>query len=131
MKTEVLNDFLGALTMVNYVVSFIFIFIALALKWIWQTIDSVKNNESTPVKFSWKYWAQDNLLPKVLSLISNIIVAFIVLRFGNELFGLTFSYAVAFGIGIALDYWVNRLKKMQILNITPVGEDPPPPPKKP
>jgi len=57
------------------------------------------------------------------------IVAFIVLRFGNELFGLTFSYALAFGIGIALDYWVAKLKKMNpTLNVTPIGEDPPPPP---
>lgn len=118
MKQDILKDLLGNLTLVNYVVAFIFVLLTLIVKWVWKTIDSVKNDIKTPNQFSWGYWFKDNIIPKFLSFTGNMIAVFIVLRFSNEIIGQTFSYFLAILIGFGLDYYVDKLKKMQKPDIT-------------
>lgn len=113
MKTDILTDLLGSLTLVNYIVAFIFVLLTLIVKWIWKTVDSVKNDNKTPKKFSWSFWFEDNIKHKLLSFIGNLIAVFILLRFSIEIIGVSFSYILAVGIGFALDAYVDKLKKMQ------------------
>lgn len=113
MKQEIIADLLGNLTLVNYIVAFIFVMLTLMLRWIWKTVDSVKNNKHTPHKFSLGYWIKDNVIYKFLSFISNMISVFILLRFSNELIGQNFSYFLVIVVGFGLDYFIDRLKSMQ------------------
>lgn len=112
MKQQILNDFLGQLTIVNYIVAFAFVFLALILKWTWKTLDSVKNNPKTPDKFTWSYWWRDNAYPKIVSCLSVLIAVFIILRFCNEITGRNFSYFIALVVGLYLDSFIHKLKKM-------------------
>lgn len=113
MKTQVLNDLLGNLSLVNYVVGYIFVFIALILKWTWQTNDSIKNNKKTPEDWSWDFWWRDNAKPKILSAVQAVLVVFIVFRFSADYFNTVFTYAFALLVGLTLDHWVNNIKKMK------------------
>jgi hypothetical protein len=112
MKQQLLSDFLGSLTIVNYIVAFVFVFLALIAKWTYKTLDGVKNSPKTPEKFSWAYWWKDNFYPKLVSLLSSIISVFIILRFSNDIIGQQFSYFLAIVIGFGLDYFIDKLKKM-------------------
>lgn len=112
MKTQIIHDLLGSLSLVNYIVAFAFVLLALLVKWTYKTIDGVKNSPKTPAKFSWAYWWKDNLYPKLVSVLSCIISVFIILRFSNELIGQNFSYFFAFVVGFGLDYFVDKIKKM-------------------
>jgi amino acid transporter len=113
MKTQILNDLLGSLTIVNYIVAFFFVFLALLAKWTYKTIDGIKNSPHTPEKMDWTYWLKDNLYPKLVSLLSSVISVFIILRFSNDLVGQQFSYFFALVVGFGLDYFVDKIKKMQ------------------
>jgi hypothetical protein len=137
MKQQLLSDFLGSLTIVNYIVAFVFIFIALILKWTWKTKDGVKTCPHSPEKFSWSYWWKDNLYPKAVSSISVLLTVFVTLRFCTEITGRVFSYLIAFLIGLSLDFIIDRLKKMapklisetiMQTQVTPVQDPNPPKP---
>ena len=112
MKNEILTDLLGNVSLVNYLVGFIFVVIAIIFKWCYKTIDSIKNNPKTPAKWDWNYWVENNLVPKLLSLLMNIIAVFIVFRFSNEILGVAFSYILSLVVGLALDYYIDKIKKM-------------------
>lgn len=113
IKQDVIADLLGNLSLTNYIVSLIFVSLTLILRWIWKTIDSVRHNHKTPHKFSFSYWFRDNIYHKLLSLIGNLISIFIILRFSNDIIGMNFSYFLTIVVGLGLDYFVDRLKKMQ------------------
>jgi len=112
MKTEILSDLLGVLTIVNYIVGFIFVFLALILKWIWKTIEGVKNSKNTPDKFNGTYWVNHNLIPKLLSFVAVMISVFILLRFIGDIVNIGFSYFFCLVVGLTIDYWIDRLKKI-------------------
>ena len=112
MKHQILSDFLGSLSIVNYIVAFAFVLIALIAKWTYKTLDSVKNSPKTPMQFSWGYWWKDNIYPKLVSFVSNVISVFIILRFSNDVIGQNFSYFFAVLVGFGLDFYVDKLKKM-------------------
>lgn len=113
MKTQILNDLLGTVSLVNYIVAFIFVFLALTLKWIWKTIRAIKSDEKSPDKFILLYWIERNLIPKLLSLVANVISIFFIFRLSGDLFNVQFSYAFAIVVGFTLDYWIDRLKKIK------------------
>lgn len=120
MKSEILTAILGNLTMVNYIVGFFFVFLALILRWIWRTLDGIKNNPESPHKFDFWYWWEDNFKPKLLSFIANMISVYLIFRFADDFIGTTFSYVLALGVGLGLDYYVGVLKK----KLNPVPKNP-------
>lgn len=111
-KAEVMTDILGSLSVVNYLVGFFFVILTLVLKWSWKTRNGVKKNPNSPSSFSWSYWFKHNFKPKFISFISNLIAVFLLFRFASEIAGTAFSYVLAVTIGLSLDYFVDKLKKM-------------------
>ena len=58
-----LANILGTdLDWVGYLSCFVFAFIGLFLRWYWKAKKGIKNNPTSPIKFSWQYWFSDNLL---------------------------------------------------------------------
>ena len=94
MEHQILSDFLGSLSIVNYIVAFAFVLIALIAKWTYKKLDSVKNSPKTPSQFSWRYWWKDNIYPKLVSFVSNVISVFIILRFSSLLLVVIFKNLV-------------------------------------
>jgi len=115
MKEEILKDILGNLSLVNYIVGFFFVLLALSLKWIWKTVQGVKHSSKTPNKFDKKFWWKDNAKPKILTLLANLISVFLIFRFTNEIIGVDFSYGIALFIGLGLDYYINKLKNAKYI----------------
>lgn len=105
----------GGLTLVEYEVAFSFAFMGMFLRWFWNYRTKGKTNSKTPKKFSWSYWFRDNLLSKLMSIVSSCIVIFISLRFSSDLFGIAFTWFYSFTVGLCLDFFISKLKAIQPL----------------
>jgi hypothetical protein len=111
------NIFGDKLTLVGYASCYFFTLIGLFLRWRFTTIKAINNNLRTPEKFSLKYWITDNLLPKLLSIMTTGIIIFICLRFAFEWFGYFPSMLFALIIGIGFDWFYDFIKsKMPDVN---------------
>lgn len=111
---QLLLELLGKdMTLVTLMVAYIFAACGLFLRWYWMYLKKGKGNPSTPDKFSLSFWLRDNAVPKLLGILSTIIVIFLSLRFPQQLAGDTFSYFYAVAIGIGLDYFIGLLKNLQ------------------
>ena len=81
----IFKELLGPnLTSTTLIVCYIFSFIGAILFWAKHTISGIKNSDATPNKFSLSYWIQNNLLKKVATLLVNIIITFLWLRFYKD-----------------------------------------------
>jgi hypothetical protein len=107
LKTNIFGDIL---TPIGYVSCFIFVFFGLIIKWYVQTRKGIKTNPRTPVKFNFKYWFWDNLLPKLQSLLVSGIIIFVCLRFSVEWFKMLPSMLFALGIGLGFDFLIDFVK---------------------
>jgi len=114
METEFLKAILGDLTIVNYVVGFFFVMLALIFKWSVKTYKGVKHNPKTPHKFSWTYWLENNIEPKLKAVISTIIVVYLTFRFAENIVGTAFTYAIAISVGLSIDAIIAKIKKLSI-----------------
>jgi len=110
---EINEKILGGLSLSDYLTGFIFAFIGMFLRWYYKTRKSIKYNPETPNRFIFSYWIKDNLLPKLLSILSTLVVIFITLRFPTELISINFSFWYAFVVGLSLDYFVDKIKKIK------------------
>lgn len=108
MKTEIFSNIFGTLTGVQYLVGFVFVIVAIILRWTFTTHKAVKKNPNTPKKFSLKYWWENNWLRKLKTFIQVVIITFLVFRFTPDIIGQTFSYVVAVSIGLAFDAYKKK-----------------------
>ena len=108
MKTQIIAEFFGTLTVVQYIVGFVLVFITLILRWTFTTRRAVKKNPLTPKKFSLKSWWETNWLRKPKAFIQVVIITFLVFRFTPDIIGQTFSYVVAVSIGLAFDAYKKK-----------------------
>jgi len=84
------------------------------LRWFWRAGKGVKKKtNASPSKFSWPYWIQKNVWNKLTSLFANIIVLYLLFRFGEQFIGEKFTIGLSAVIGLSMDYFVEVLKKFQ------------------
>lgn len=89
---------------------------------------------ATPVNFSYKFLALDNLIRLVSSAITVLLTLFIMIRFSVELLGTALSMLSAFGIGFGYDKAFQSLKNAslqinsKIADLAPIEEMPATPP---
>lgn len=111
LKENILGD---KLTGIGYISAFFFSFLGLFLRWVFTANKATKKYDNgTPNEFSWSYWFKDNLSPKLLSLLTNIIVIFLCLRFSVEWFGMIPSMIFAVTVGLCFDWFADFIKKIQ------------------
>ena len=111
---QIIAELLGdQMTGVILITSYIFTFCGLFVRWYIRWLTIGKPNPKTPTKFILSYWLRDNLLPKLFGILATVITIFLTLRFANELFGATLSYAYAVMIGLGWDVVSDKLKKLQ------------------
>ena len=114
IRNEVKQNVLGGLSVGFYLSAFLFSFIGLFLRWYWTVRTGIKNNPESPNTFSWKYWVENNLIPKMLSVISTFFILYIGLRFSVDLFGVEASMFFAFAIGICFDFLVSKINSIKL-----------------
>ena len=113
-KQELINYVLGAnMTAELYIAALFFVIIGLVIKWYIQVKKGVKTNENTPDYFSWKYFLKQNLFAKLFSLFANICIAFVSLRFCQEIFNIPLSMFVALCMGLFFDFIIDKIKGLQ------------------
>jgi len=113
MKQELINLILGEATVVTYIAAFLFVLMGLVIKWYFKIKSAVKTNENSPAVFSWGYFIGQNLFTKLFSILANMIICFVVLRFSTELFNVPVSMLFALSVGMLFDYFVDFLRKWQ------------------
>ena len=113
MKQELINLILGEASIVTYIGAFVFVLFGLVIKWYFKIKSAVKNNVESPPIFSWGYFISNNLFTKLFSILANIIICFVVLRFSMELFNVPVSMLFALSVGMLFDYFVDFLRKWQ------------------
>jgi hypothetical protein len=113
MKQELINLILGEASIVTYIGTFVFVLFGLVIKWYFKIKTAVKTNENSPSVFSWGYFISQNLFTKLFSILANIIICFVVLRFSMELFNVPVSMLFALSVGMLFDYFVDFLRKWQ------------------
>jgi len=82
---------------------------------IYQTIKGVKNTTNgSPMAFAWKYWIQDNALPKIATvlgfIIGNSYLTALLAKLPNGTISLIVTGVVGYAIGWFLDWVTDFLK---------------------
>jgi hypothetical protein len=111
-----MNEFkdlmLGNYDLIWYVAAFVFSFVGLFIRWSLRTRRAIKWNPDSPDKFSWSYWLQNNLWPKLVSVLTTVVIVFVCLRFAGEWFGVVPTMAFALIVGLAFDWFTDYVKKL-------------------
>lgn len=113
VKNQVTSGILGKLSVSDYLIAFFFVFLGLLIRNYFKIRTGIKTNEKSPPEFSAKYWYQTSFFSKMYSLLMNMVIVFICLRFSSELFGYTVSAFTALLLGLGFDYAVDYLRKRQ------------------
>jgi len=109
---SILKELLGKdLTLITLSVCYIWSGIGAFIHWAYSAIKGVKKSDKSPRHFSFKYWWKNNILHKVISILLNIAVIFVLLRLSTDLkidlsFGL---YPAALIIGYNIDKYIMLL----------------------
>ena len=110
---EELNELIfGEYDAVWYIAAFFFAALGLFIRWRFTAMRGVRKNPNSPDTFSWEYWFENNLWPKVLSVITTIVIVFLCLRFASDWFSIVPSMAFAVVLGLAFDWFVDFIKKL-------------------
>lgn len=112
-KQIFISYLLGNATWITYIAASVFVLFGLIIKWYIQISRAVKKNPDTPDSFNWNYFVHHNLFKKLFSVVANIIIAFVALRFSTEIFNIPLSMGFALVIGIMFDIVVDRVSKWQ------------------
>lgn len=92
-----------------YITYFIFVLIGVIISLRIGAMSRDKNSPHTPFTFSWKFLFQDNLL----RMVSSMAVVFVAIRLGQDLLGITPTYAGAVILGISFDQILIQLQKLE------------------
>lgn len=94
-----LSELLGSRSVAVWLASFTFILIGVIVSLRISARDRNKLSPNTPEKFNWWFLIRDN----ISRTIGSIFVAFSLVRFGEELAGITMNYFGCFLLGLCFD----------------------------
>jgi uncharacterized membrane protein len=100
---------LGTTDVPTYLAGLFFALIGLGFYYKNKVSKRNKNSKNTPYVFSLKFFAQDNLVEMVFSLVA----IFLALRFSVEYAGVSPTMFYSLGIGFGLPKFVNWLQNVQ------------------
>ena len=106
-----LNYLLGEASWIAYTVAMLFVFFGLIVKWYIQVRRGVYKNPASPNRFSLNYFVGNNLWRKLFGLFANVVIAFLALRFSQEIFNVPFSMGFAASIGIGFDVVIDAVSR--------------------
>jgi hypothetical protein len=108
------EQILGNITLNTYLAGGVFIAIGILISWFYKAKQGQKNDIRTPDTFSWKLFLFSKLPRKIMSIIVNILVGFLAMRFTNELFGMVLTMFLCLVIGVTFDIIIVKISKLQL-----------------
>lgn len=109
MTQEILNSILGNRTLAQYVVAFFFILLGVLISIRLGAYKRDKESPNTPFKFSYTFLTRDN----IVRAIGSIAIAFVFIRFGQEILHIEVNELGAFTIGLTFDRGIALLDNWQ------------------
>jgi hypothetical protein len=116
-KSELSKNILGNMSLTFLVSIYIFALMGMFLRWGRNTAKAIKNDETTPNKFSFKYWIINNLFPKIRNMLLTLVALFAIFRFIGELYNMVLTLSLAFAIGLTFDYFFDKLMSFDVKTI--------------
>lgn len=108
-KIEFVDHLFGGISFATYIVAFLFTAIGAVISLRLHAEKRDKLSPNTPVKFSWTFLIQDNML----RLISGLLMVFILFRFAPQLLKTDLSMLFAVLLGLCSDNLVFLFQKIQ------------------
>jgi Mlc titration factor MtfA (ptsG expression regulator) len=108
------EQILGNIPLNTYLAGGVFIAIGILISWFYKAKQGQRNNINTPYTFSWKLFLFSKLPRKIMSIIVNILVGFVAMKFTNELLGMELTMFLCLVIGITFDVIVVKISKLRL-----------------
>lgn len=108
MKQEILNELLGSVAFVPFLIALFYAFVGAAVSLLIASNARDVHSEGSPTQFSYRYLIRDNWKKIVLS----VLLIFISIRFSQELLGQQVTMYLAFVIGLSVDRLAGLIKKI-------------------
>ena len=120
-KNDFLKYFLDGMSAGMFASGFLFAFLGIFISLILQGLSRDPLSSRTPFAFSWTFFFSDNMTRIYRSIILNVLVIFISLRFAENLIGekmsMFYSLMVGFGLDKIIEMW--KRKKETFFNDKP------------
>lgn len=104
-----LSELLGNRSVAVWLVCFTFILIGVVVSLIISSRERNKDSPNTPYKFSFKFLVRDN----ILRILGSVLIAFTIIRFGEDMVGMHIGYFGAFLMGLCFDQLVKIIADWQ------------------
>ena len=108
------EQILGIVPISTYLAGGVFIAIGILISWFYKAKKAQKNNIKTPDTFSWNLFLFSKLPRKIMSILVNILVGFVAMKFSNELLGMELTMFLCLIIGITFDVIIVKISKLQL-----------------
>ena len=108
MKQEILNELLGGIAIIPFVVDVFYDFIGAALNLLMHSNERDVDSSRTPKDYSYLFLLKDNWK----RLVVGVILILIVIRFSQEMIGQQLTMYLAFIIGFSVDRLAGLIKKL-------------------
>lgn len=109
MLETYLSELLGNRSVAVWLVCFTFIIIGVLLSLIVSAKERNKDSPNTPYKFSFKFLVHDN----ILRILGSVLIAFTVIRFGEDMVGAHIGYFGSLLMGLCFDQLVKFIAEWQ------------------
>ena len=108
------EQFFGTIPASTYLAGGIFIAFGILISWYIKSKNGQKNNPDTPSVFSWRLFWFSKMPRKIVSVLVNIVVGFVAMRFTNDLFGMALTMFFCLIIGITFDRIIIMISKLKL-----------------
>ena len=110
------GQILGTVPISTYLAGGVFIAIGILISWYFKSKKAQKTNPNTPYTFSWKLFLFSKLPRKIMSIVVNSLIGFVIMKFPNEIFGIDFTMFFCFLSGLTFDRIVIFVSKLKLPN---------------
>ena len=110
------GQILGTVPISTYLAGGVFIAIGILISWYVKSKKAQKTNPNTPYTFSWKLFLFSKLPRKIMSIVVNSLIGFVIMKFPNEIFGIDFTMFFCFLSGLTFDRIVIFVSKLKLPN---------------
>jgi hypothetical protein len=108
------EQILGIVPISTYLAGGIFIAIGILISWYLKSKKGQRTNINTPDSFSWKLFLFSKLPRKVMSILVNVLIGFVIMRFSSEFFGMLLTMSFCFIAGLTFDRIVIFVSKLKL-----------------
>ena len=108
------TEMFGIIPQYVYCAGSVFLAIGVLISWYLKSKKGQKTNLDTPYNFSWKLFLFSKLPRKVMSIIVNILIGFVIMRFSSEILGLPLTMSFCLVAGLTFDRIVIMISKLKL-----------------